>query len=253
VPNLKKPAVSRLGGGVPRIAEEAGLGLESKHLRRIAKPAQAISPSLAALGSAQAHNRTVDQIYRDEAPAIRAFVKRIVRNTCDAEDLVQETFLRSWQALASGLIECPRAFLFRAARNLALNHIRNNRVRNSEASRNASEEAFQRHMPTAEEQIIASEEAGACHRLLDELPSRCREAFVMRVVEEMSYKQMSRSMHLSVSTVEKHVGKGKQICRSLLTDPTRGDASLDILTSLLPLPQQVARRATQRALAMAAE
>ncbi len=197
--------------------------------------------------------RTVDQIYRDEARAIRVFVKRIVRNTCDAEDLVQETFLRSWQALSSGVVECPRAFLFRAARNLALNHLRNSRLRNSEASRTASDEAFQLHIPTAEERIIASEEAAACNRLLDALPLRCREAFVLRVVEEMSYKQMSRSMQLSVSTVEKHVGKGKQICRSLLTDPLRSDSSIEILTSLIPVPQQMARRTMQRALAIAAE
>jgi hypothetical protein len=64
---------------------------------------------------------------------------------------------------------------------------------------------------------------------------------------------MSRSMRLSVSTVEKHVGKGKQICRSLLTDPARSDNSIEILTSLLPVPQQTARRDMQRALAIAAE
>ena len=107
-------------------------------------------------------------------------------------------------------------------------------------------------MPTAEEQIIASEEAAACHRLLDELPTRCREAFVLRVVDEMSYKQMSESMRLSVSTVEKHIGKGKQICRSLLTDPGRGDARLEVLHTRLPAAQQAARRSAQRALAMAA-
>jgi RNA polymerase sigma-70 factor (ECF subfamily) len=195
----------------------------------------------------------VDAIYREEASAIRHFVKRMVRNSCDAEDLVQETFLRSWPALASGVISCPRAFLFRAARNLALNHIRNGRVRNSDAARAASDEAFQRHTPTAEEQLIASEEAAACRRLLDELPHRCREAFMLRVVDDLSYKQMSRSMRLSVSTVEKHIGKGKQICRALLTDPLQTDPSLEILASRLPAPQQAARRAAQHALSIAAE
>jgi RNA polymerase sigma-70 factor (ECF subfamily) len=220
------------------------VGLEPNRLSSAAgKPVTPLSPPA----------RTVDQIYRHEAPAIRVFVKRIVRNTSDAEDLVQETFLRSWQALSSGVVECPRAFLFRAARNLALNHLRNSRVRNSEASRTASDEAFQQHNPTAEERIIASEEAAACNRLLDALPLRCREAFVLRVVEEQSYKQMSRAMQLSVSTVEKHVGKGKQICRSLLTDPLRNDTSIEILTSRLPVPQQMARRRMQRALAIAAE
>lgn len=221
------------------------MGLEPKYLSSRAKPVDA-PVSIAA-------PRSVDQIYREEASAIRVFVKRIVRNSSDAEDLVQETFLRSWPALASGAVDCPRAFLFRTARNLALNHIRNSRVRNSDAARAASDEAFRRHLPTAEEQIIATEEAAACHRLLDELPTRCREAFVLRVVDEMSYKQMSKSMRLSVSTVEKHIGKGKQICRTLLTDPARGGAGLDVLATRLPAAQQAARRNAERALAIAAE
>jgi RNA polymerase sigma factor (sigma-70 family) len=233
------------------------LGLEPKKLDEaaIGSVGVALAPSqrLAPASEPAASNRSVEAIYREEAPAIRLFVKRIVRNTCDAEDLVQETFLRSWPALAAGIVSCPRAFLFRAARNLALNHIRNGRVRSSDAARAASDEILQRQAPTAEEQIIASEEAAACRRLLDELPKRCREAFLLRVVDDLSYKQMSKSMRLSVSTVEKHIGKGKQICRALLTDPTVGDPSLELLASRLPPPQQAARREAQRALRIAAE
>lgn len=196
---------------------------------------------------------SVDALYRKEAQAVRVFVKQIVRNRSDAEDIVQETFLRTWPALSSGMVECPRAFLFRAARNLALNHIRHARVRNSDAARAVSDEAFKRHVPTAEEEMISSEEAAACRKLLDELPHRCREAFVLRVVEDQSYKQMSKAMHLSVSTLEKHIGKGKQICRALLTDPAPADPTLEVLASRLPPAQQVARRRAQRALSMAAE
>jgi len=196
---------------------------------------------------------SVDALYRKEAQAVRLFVKQIVRNASDAEDIVQETFLRTWPALSSGSVECPRAFLFRAARNLALNHIRHARVRNADAARAVSDEALNHHVPTAEEEMISSEEAAACRRLLEELPQRCREAFVLRVVEDLSYKQMSKSMRLSVSTLEKHIGKGKQICRTLLTDPARADPSLEVLSSRLPSAQQVARRRARRALCLAAE
>jgi RNA polymerase sigma factor (sigma-70 family) len=228
------------------------MGLEPKLLNDALRQPRPVPPPLSLADPLRADGRTVDQIYRDEAHAIRTFVRRIVRHTCDAEDLVQDTFARSWQVLASGKVECPRAFLFRTARNLALNHIRNNRVRNSEAVRTASEEVFKRPSQTAEELIIASEEAEACHRLLNQLPLRCREAFVLWVVDEMSYKQMSRSMRLSVSTVEKHIGKGKQICRSLLTDPERGGTSLEVLMSRIPAPYRAVRRSAQHALENAA-
>jgi len=103
------------------------LGLEPKYLSSRGKP---VAAPMAIPEAPPVTLRSVDQIYRDEASAIRVFVQRIVRTASDAEDLVQATFLRSWPALASGAVDCPRAFLFRTARTLALDHIRNSRVRN---------------------------------------------------------------------------------------------------------------------------
>ncbi len=179
-----------------------------------------LQPMRAASGPAQettaAPDVSVETLYRQTAPAMRVFVKRLVGSASDAEDIVQEAFVKGWAALAAGAVDRPRAFLFRAARNLALNHMRNARVRRTDSARASIEDAFNRPLASAEEQFIASEEAAACQRVLEKLPTRCREAFVLRVVEELSYKEMSRHMNLSVSTIEKHVGKGKQIFRSRL-------------------------------------
>ncbi len=230
------------------------MGLEPKLVRAAAGQATPIETDFALQRGPASRDkaRAVDALYRKEAQAVRLFVKQIVRDASDAEDIVQETFLRTWPALESGTVDCPRAFLFRAARNLALNHLRHARVRNSDAARASSDEAFKRYVPTAEEEIISSEEAAACQRLLGELPQRCREAFVLRVVEDLSYKQMAKSMRLSVSTLEKHIGKGKQICRSRLSDPVL-DPSLEILASRLPPAQQERRRRAKQALRLAAE
>jgi RNA polymerase sigma factor (sigma-70 family) len=197
---------------------------------------------------------SVEALYRREAPAMRAFVMRFVRNAGDAEDIVQDAFARGWPALAAGTIDSPRAFLLRTARNLALNHIRNARFRNSDTSRASIDDAFRRPVASAEDQFIASEEEAGCQRLLDELPTRCRQAFVLRVVEELSYKEMSEHMNLSVSTIEKHIGKGKQICRSRLTDGRfREDPILDVLWSKIPAPRTAAHSKGNAALAIAAE
>jgi RNA polymerase sigma-70 factor (ECF subfamily) len=219
------------------------MGLEPRHLSHLGKSI------LVAPRVERVRKRSFEQIYRDEVGAVRAFVKRIVRHASDADDLTQDTFIRCWHALDAGVVECPRAFLFRTARNLAFNHVRNGRARNSGASRRAAEEACKPQPLTAEDELIVLEEADACRRLLDQLPLRCREAFALWIAEEMSYKQLSQSMQLSVSTVEKHIGKGKQICRSLLTDPARED----ILATRIPEPYRSARIRAQRALAIAAE
>ena len=158
----------------------------------------------------------IDELYRREVKSLRQYVRYVLRSSGDAEDIVQESFIRLWRALSLGDIQSPRAVLFKTARNLAFNHLRDMRVRNSGDAFAAMDEAFVRRVATAEEALIYSEEATACRLLMEGLPVRCREAFVLRVVDELSYKEMSRQMRLSISTIEKHISKGKQICRSRL-------------------------------------
>jgi len=180
----------------------------------------AAGPSRQARSRARAaeQGELIDALYRREMQPLRHYVRRVLRGSADADDIVQEAFVRLWRALEVSEIRNPRAVLFKTARNLALNHIRNDRVRNSDAVRAGADDSLNREIRTAEEEMIASEEAAACRVLMDALPLRCREAFVLRVVDELSYKEMAKEMHLSVSTIEKHIGKGKQLCRAKLAD-----------------------------------
>jgi DNA-directed RNA polymerase specialized sigma24 family protein len=50
------------------------------------------------------------------------------------------------------------------------------------------------------------------------LPLRCREALTLRVVDELSYKEMSERLGLSVSTLEKHYIRGRRLCRDMLRE-----------------------------------
>ncbi len=175
--------------------------------------------------STRALERSLELLYRREAKPLRQYVGRILRTGGDAEDIVQEAFVRLWRAFDRDDIQNPRAVLFKTARNLALNHLRNTRLRNSDSVRARADESFRRDVKTAEEELIAAEEAAACRLLMAALPLRCREAFVLRVVDELSYKEMAREMRLSVSTIEKHIGKGKQLCRQWLAESERDEMS----------------------------
>ena len=109
-----------------------------------------------------AKGQAFDRLYRQEVQALRMYTNRLVRDGGDAEDIVQEAFVRLWRVLDDEAIKSPRAVLFTTARNLGLNHIRNKRVRNTDAAQWASGEAFRQTQTTAEEQLIATEDADAC-------------------------------------------------------------------------------------------
>ncbi|MEN9637215.1 MAG: hypothetical protein RL077_5619, partial [Verrucomicrobiota bacterium] len=66
--------------------------------------------------------------------ALRAWLRARFPVVTDADDLVQEAYARLMQAHATGPIACPRAFLFVTARNLALNHLRHQRIERPEGA-----------------------------------------------------------------------------------------------------------------------
>ena len=45
------------------------------------------------------------------------------------------------------------------------------------------------------------------HLAIQDLPSHCREAFILSRFEQLSYKEIAERMNISVNTVEKHIGK----------------------------------------------
>jgi RNA polymerase sigma-70 factor (ECF subfamily) len=105
--------------------------------------------------------------------------------------------------------------LFKTAYNLALNHLRDRRLRETEQTEALPEEPAS-DAPSAEATLILTEDMRACREAFDLLPMRCKQALSLRVVEELSYKEMSDRLGLSVSTLEKHFIRGRRLCRSIL-------------------------------------
>ena len=169
---------------------------------------------------------SLQELYRRDLRILQTVVRRVVRSRSDAEDVVHDAFLRVWRAMELGLVRSPRAVLFKTAYNLALNHVRSPRNQGADHAPGAepAHDAL-----TAEEQMILDEDLQACRQAFDRLPLRCRETLTLRVVEEMSYKEMSDKLGLSVSTLEKHFIRGRRLCRNILdsgTEHSRAAATL---------------------------
>ncbi len=159
---------------------------------------------------------SLQELFRRDLRVLLTLVRRVVRRPSDAEDIVQDAFLRVWRAMELGLVRSPRAVLFKTAHNLALNHVRNPRNHVADPVSGSAEPMHD--APTAEEQMIVEEDLDACRQAFAQLPLRCREALTLRVVDELSYKEMSERLGLSVSTLEKHYIRGRRLCRDMLHD-----------------------------------
>ena len=143
-------------------------------------------------------------------------IARIVRPD-DIDDIVQETFLRCYQATARTVVRHPRSFMLTTARNLALNHVdlADNRLVAGVENFDESAVPLFRDMPQENSPEVQERFLLLC-RAVQALPAQCRRAFVLKKVYGMSRKEIADYMGLSESTVQKHIAKGMVMCSEYL-------------------------------------
>jgi RNA polymerase sigma-70 factor (ECF subfamily) len=146
-------------------------------------------------------------------PGLRQYVMRFVLREQDIEDIVQETFLRAYQSEQSQVIRSPKSFLFRVARNIALNEIA--RKANSLTDLVGDPDSLNviDSMPSAEQQLEIRRRFDALNAAVGALPPQCRRVLVMRKVFGLSHKEIARRLDISVRTVEKHLAKALHRCQ----------------------------------------
>lgn len=142
-------------------------------------------------------------------------VRRIVRHH-EVDDILQEAFLRSFEAEARQPIHDARAFLLRTARNLALDHVGRAGYRTTGTLEDFHAEQWIDGAATPEARVEAEQRFLAFCEAVGTLPEQCRRVFVLRKVYGLSHEEISTRLGIATSTVEKHVAKGLLLCHEHL-------------------------------------
>lgn len=133
----------------------------------------------------------------------------------EAEDVVQEVFIRVWQLAAwDSAAGTVKAFLFRVARNLALARTRHYTVR-TRAGTALLEEASVA-LPTPLDELQGRELGDALREALALLPERRREALILVRYQGLSLDEAAALMDLKRKTVANHVTMALEDLRRLL-------------------------------------
>ena len=164
-----------------------------------------------------ASERLLADLYRADHLRLRSYLSGILKCEADADDVAQEAFLRLHRCGDLSVYGNPRAVLFKTAYRLALNRLRGRRSNPLDfAAPLMDDVATGPEASTVEQALIAREQEMAYGRALESLPPRCRQVIELRTVQELSYKEMSDTLGLSESTLEKHIVKGKRIAADAL-------------------------------------
>ncbi len=127
------------------------------------------------------------------APGLLLFARQWVRSGADAEDIVQEAFVKFWRRNHS--ID-NRALLYATVRSIALDHIRRD-------SRRARREivAFSESEASIEPQFeLGDDEQRALAAAMDRLPHDQREVLVMKIWNELTFAEIASALEISQNT-----------------------------------------------------
>ena len=143
------------------------------------------------------------------------FITRLTGSTEAAEDAVQEAFCRLWERRRAWRGEgSVNGLLFRLARNGAIWAHRREDAE-ARAAAVAAEEMPPHHAMPA---LPNDELRVALDRAIAELPPRRREVFLLRVVHDLSYKEIAAVMGTSMQTVANQLSTALRELRTRLSE-----------------------------------
>ena len=147
----------------------------------------------------------------------------------DIEDIVQETYVRLCQVEKKEDIRSPRSFLFKTARNLALDQVKRAESRLAVVSVEDNEEygfdVSEGVIDDTYTQVVSNEEFALFCEAVRHLPVQCRRAFVLKKVYGYSQREIASKLNLSENTVEKHIAQGMKRCSFYMMQQT-GNSSI---------------------------
>ena len=185
----------------------------------------------------------MDQLY--------SVARRMTRNSADAEDLVQETYMRAYKSFGSFTEGTNlRAWLFRILTNI---HISNYRRRSRRPAESELAEIDNMYLyrrlgrdgrsaslgRSAEDELLSSLTSEEVHKAVESLPEIHRLAVLLADVEGFTYSEIAEILDVPPGTVMSRIHRGRKRLQKSLYEFGKARGLLDEERSSPPAPQKV--------------
>jgi RNA polymerase sigma-70 factor (ECF subfamily) len=146
-------------------------------------------------------------------------------------------------------IKQPKSFLFRIAKHIALTQLTQKSRQITSYLADIDMEGFEGSdvievVGSTEDEVVGREALGVHCEAVATLPPQCRQVYLLRKVHGLSHKEIAAHLGIAVSTVEKHLIKGVEICDRYVQQRTGAALNNDTAHETLRTP---ARRRNRRA------
>ncbi len=164
------------------------------------------------------------EFFKVTYPRLIGYCKLFVKNNAQAEDLVQECFLKFWEKRANiQPHQSAESLIFVMLRNRCLNHLRDQKlievnVEDLSFGNNELQHLFQLDFLEKEEKTIEEELIESMKIAIDNLPEKRKIVFTRAKLEGLKNQEVAKELGISVKAVEKHLHEAKeQLRREMLS------------------------------------
>lgn len=155
-----------------------------------------------------------ESLFRTYYSDLHRFLWGYVKNSHIAEGLVQEVFVRVWENRQTlDPSEKIKPYLYRIARNLAIDHIRHKKVVRKWEEEKKALHNFSSHKKGIDEKLHDKIMLRRVKKAIEDLPERRRLIFILSRYDRMSYKEIAQMLEISVNTVETQISRALKSLR----------------------------------------
>jgi RNA polymerase sigma-70 factor (ECF subfamily) len=135
------------------------------------------------------------------------FLRNNWRDSGEIEDLLQDVYVRVFEAARREVPHQAKSFVFTTARNLLINRFRRQQVVPIESVADLDALGVAIEEPAPDRNLIARDELRKLQNALDRLPPRVREAVILKRIEGLSRREIAARMQIGEGTVKDYLAE----------------------------------------------
>lgn len=181
----------------------------------VARPSAALAADRELVSRAShGDDRAFAELVRRHSARLRAVASTVLPGTSDVDDVVQETFIAAWTGLGSVVDgDAVIGWLMTTARRRSIDRLRSLEHRNRGE---LVDEPVEEHDRCPDAVAVRAALLAAARRLLDTLPVVQRDAWVLRHVERLGYREIAVRLGIPESTVRGQIARARARLRAEL-------------------------------------
>ena len=152
--------------------------------------------------------RTFERTVWPHMRAAYNLARWLVRNDHDAEDIVQESFLKAYKAQDSFRGGESRTWMLSIVRNTALDFLRRHK---SGVATPLGEQEPEDQSPDPERRLLEQSRREQVRQAISHLESEFREVIVLREIEGLAYKEIASVLNIPMGTVMSRLSRGRNL------------------------------------------